>query len=788
MGSTTPAEPTVKEALSTAAGLAIVRELLAGGAYSRTGLAHEVCDRLELRDRRGNRRVGSCLRALRDLEQAGEFELPARVLDINKSWKPRRPCSAVADPQDVPGVVDQVRGLQVELVDPKDCAGMRTWNELMIREHPWGEGRLVGRQLRYLVRSEHGVLGAVGFAASALKLEARERWIGWTANERRSHLDRILNLSRLLVRPSVHCRNLASWVLANCTRRLAQDFGQRYGFEPWLLETFVDEEQHGGTCFRAANWERIGQTKGRGRNDREGLGGRSAKAIYMYPLVEDFRERMGVPADRGAYLRPLPVEHGLSGDDWVKQEFGSVELGDKRLRDRLMKIVADRSRRPDASYLEACDGERAAIKGFYGFVDSSRDEVNPEAILAGHRERTIGRMMSHAFVIVAQDTTDLSFSSRPRTTGLGQVGTNQTGAKSFGLQLHTCLAMTEDGIPLGVLKSVAFAPQDKAENPTSAAGPIEEKESFKWVAGYRDCVEICKRIPETRILSIMDREADFFELFADAASTRHRVGLLVRAKWNRKLVGSERKLFETLRESNVKATVEVAIPRQRWKKAKSGKPEQQGAPSRAANLTLAFEKITIPPTRTDLKTKGGVELYAVYAREEQPPEGAAAIEWMLLTTETIETIDDAVRMLELYGRRWRIEEWHRVLKSGCKVLEHQHETAERLQRVIAIDAVLAWRIQLMTLLGRQAPDLPAEVFFDEWEVKVLTILAKQYTRDRSDEPLKLAEAVQTVARLGGYMARPSDPPPGSKVLWKGTIRLDGMVDGFRLSESMHSGP
>jgi hypothetical protein len=684
--------------------------------------------------------------------------------------------------------VGDIDGLRIELVDPQDDTAMRTWNELIIREHPWGAGRLVGRQLRYLIRSDHGLLGAVGFASSALELSARERWIGWSSTERRVHLDRVLNLSRLLIRPSVHCKNLASWTVGACTRRIADDFERRYGFEPWLLETFVDEEQHEGTCFRASNWERIGLTKGRGRNDRAGRAERSKKAVYMYPLVDDFRDRMGVAPDRGAYLRPLPVEHGLADDEWIEQEFGDVELGDKRLRDRLKKIVSDCARRPDASYATASDGDKAAIKGFYAFVDNTRDEVNPEAILAAHRERTIGRMMAQSFVLVAQDTTDLNFSSRPQTKGLGQVGKNQTGAKSHGLQLHTSLAMTEDGIPLGVLKSVAYAPVDRGAKPLPPGAPIEDKESFKWIEHHRGCIEICKRIPETRILSIMDREADIFELFADAAPTRHRAGLLVRAKWNRKLVDSERKLFEEMRESDSKATVEVPIPRQRWKKAKSGKSGQDGMPSREARLTLAFQPVTIPPTRPGLGPKAGVKLHAIYAREEQPPEGAAAIEWMLLTTEDVETVDDALRMLECYGRRWRIEEWHRVLKSACRALDHQHETAERLARVIAIDAVLAWRIQLMTLLGRKAPDLPAEVFFDEWEVKVLEILAKKYDPERSDAPLEVGEAIETVARLGGYLARRSDPPPGTKALVLGLVRFEGIVEGYRLGIAMNGGP
>ena len=778
---------TIKEALSEPGWLRVVREeLLADGVCSRTRLASELCERFGFRDARGELRVGSCLKALRDLEQEGEFELPGRMLDINAGWKPRRLPAPVPEPQAVPESVDEVRGLRIELVDPADATGMRTWNELILGEHPWGARRLVGRQLRYLAVSKHGVLGAVGFAASALSLSAREQWIGWDERQRRIHQDRVVGLSRLLIRPSVHCRNLASWVVGACVRRLGEDFAQRYGYEPWLLETFVERERHDGTCFQAANWQRIGQTKGRGRNDREGRCAESIKEIFVYPLVADFRERMGVAPERGSYLRPLAVEQGLAEGEWIEQEFGTVELGDKRLRDRLMTIIGDRSRRPNTSYLEACGGDRGAAKGFYAFVDNSRETVSPEAMLSAHRERTIGRMMSHDLVLVVQDTTDLNYSSRPHTEGLGLIGTNQTGAKSLGLKLHTSLALSEEGLPLGVVKSVAYAPEEKEEDASSVHRPIEEKKSFRWIEGYRDCVAIAKDTPNTRILAVMDREADLFELFAEAAPTRHRVGLLVRAKYNRRLQDGERKLFDELRANTNAAQVEVVIPRQRWKKAKRGKPGQEGIPTRSAVLTLAFQEVLIPPTRKELQSKSPVRLWAVYAREEQPPPGAAAIEWLLLTTEEVETITEAVRMLDLYSRRWRIEEWHRVLKSGCKVQEHQHVSAERLKRVIAMDAVLAWRIQLMTLLGREVPDLPCAVFFDEWEVTVLEAVEEQRTKNRLEQPLSLADAITAVARLGGYLARPSDPPPGSTVFWRGFIRLDGMVVGYRLG--MPRGP
>jgi len=149
--------------------------------------------------------------------------------------------------------------------------------------------------------------------------------------------------------------------------------------------------------------------------------------------------------------------------------------------------------------------------------------------------------------------------------------------------------------------------------------------------------------------------------------------------------------------------------------------------------------------------------------------------------------EDAARIVDLYTRRWRIEEWHHVLKSGCKVQEHQNETAERLKRVIAIDAVLAWRIQLMTLLGREVPDLTCTVFFDEWEVNVLEALEQDKGKRGMKPPFSLGDAIILVARQGGYLARPSDPPPGPQCIWRGILPLDNLATGYRLA-AIRAGP
>ena len=166
-------------------------------------------------------------------------------------------------PTEVPARADRVRGLALVEVTGDDQR--RVWNELMQREHPRGAARHVGAQLRYLLVSDHGVLGALGFAASALTLAARDAFIGWDADLRGRQLHRVVALSRFLIRPSVRCRNLASKALGLCLRRLPDDFQRRYGYRPLLVETFVEKDRHAGTSLAAANWLRVGETAGRGR-------------------------------------------------------------------------------------------------------------------------------------------------------------------------------------------------------------------------------------------------------------------------------------------------------------------------------------------------------------------------------------------------------------------------------------------------------------------------------------------------------------------------------------------
>ena len=741
----------------------------------RTELADRLCGEMGFVDPRGRRQLSGCLKALRVLEKRGHFVLPMPRTKPGRA-RPRRLESAVPIPRDVPATAGQVRGLKLVLVETEEQ--VRVWNTMLQDEHPRGAGPLVGRQLRYLIDSEHGWLGGIGFASAALHLEARDRWIGWDPETRQAHLDRVVGMSRFLIRPSVRCKNLASRVLSKVTARMEQDFKARYGYEPWLIETFVDKSLR-GSCYQAANWIQIGSSSGRGRQDRKRARAVAVKQLYVWVLADDFRARLPQPTRRGP--EPLPWDSGLEPETWADREFGGAPLGDQRRTKRLIRSAAAMAESPMASFPGSVRGDKHVIKGHYRFIDQPDDSaVTMENILLPHREQTIRRMMAHPTVLCIQDGTDLDYNGVTNGIGLGVIGTNQTGTQSSGLHLHSTFAVTDQGLPLGVLNAQCGAPKTIPADETrkSSEIPIEEKKTHSWLVGMRDCETVAADMPDTHIVQVMDREADFFELFEEWRLGPKRTDLLVRAKVNR-ATADELPLFDMLRAAEPRGDkFELVIDRQSARPKKSKQKARPARTGRTALMTLHYEHVELPPPRAH-KEKKPLSLWAVHLVEEAPPAGAKAVEWFLLSTMEVTTAEQAKTLLDFYCFRWRIEDWHRVLKSGCGIEELRNETAERLKRAIAIYMVIAWRIMLMTLLGREVPDLPAEVLFTDLELEVLHAYAR--TRRDVKPPTCLGHAVLLVARLGGHQARKSDPPPGHEVLWTGYSGLQLMCTGYLLS-------
>ncbi len=387
----------IQRQLSQPAGLNRIGAILAEGKdLNRTALAKQVCSDYGFRDARGHLQIASCLAALRTPEHSERVRLPARQTPGGSCVRSRE-TTPVTAAREVPSTVDQVLGLSLILVTTTEQKEL--WYGLMAREHPQGARPMVGPQLRYLIGSEHGWLGGIGIGASALQLAARDRWINWDAETRRGQLHRIVGLSRFLIRPDIHCRNLASQVLGQLWRRSGTDFDTRYGYRPWLVETFVSPP-YDGTSLRAANWRYWGETAGRGRQDRCRQATAGRKAIYIYELENDWRNRLGVTPATPPAIEPLGPADDLEGPTWAAAEFAEAPLGDARLGQRLVKIAGIQAEKPMASFPAAAQGDRAQIKEYYRFLDQpDNSAVTSKAILQPHRARTLRRMQAESVVL-----------------------------------------------------------------------------------------------------------------------------------------------------------------------------------------------------------------------------------------------------------------------------------------------------------------------------------------------------------------------------------------------------
>ena len=479
----------------------------------------------------------------------------------------------------------------------------------------------------------------------------------------------------------------------------------------------------------------------------------------------------------------LEIAEGLDGDQWAQNEFGGANLGNKRLNERLVDSARIKAKNPMQAFCGAAKGDWPMVKGFYRMIDRPDDDpgVTMEGIIAPHRERTLQRMAAQQTVLCIQDGTDLDYKRLSKCKGLGVIGTNQTNAQSRGLHLHSTMVVSSDGVPLGILGAKCEAPEvKKKEDKPSSNRPIEEKKTFCWLESLRDSNALAEELSSTHQVCVTDREADFFEMFSEP---RHpQVDLLVRAKHNR-CINGELKLFDTLRQSPVRSTLTIQIPRQ------SERPKlykQKARPYRAkrtAKVVLRYQQIELPPP-AHLKNKASVKFWVVHIREEIPPTNEIPLEWFILTTINVTSNQIAEQCIRWYRLRWRIEDWHRVLKGGCGTEKLQHKTAERLKRSIAINMVIAWRIMLMTLLGRECPELPAELLFSDIEIEVLNA---QAIKKKTEPPIKLGDAVQIVAALAGYLGRNNDPPPGHQIMWKGFAYLQILCEGYLLANWNNSG-
>ena len=719
---------------------------------SRYRLAKEVCERLAWRDAQGRLKEMACRKRLIALERRGKIALPAARREPPR----RRPDHAPAPLwPEVSGVLGDLGVITLQPVDgATEASGI--WHAMMAAHHPLGAGPLCGAQLRYLIISQrHGAVGGLAVSAAAWRVGARDQWLGWDDATRRAQLAGVVCNSRFLILPTVRVKHLGSHVLGQLVRRIAGDWQQRYGTAPWLMETYVDATRS-GTVYRAANWIEVGMTTGRGRQDRAGTGGLPEKRVFLYPLSRPTLKRL---CRRRA--PPLP--------GWVHREFAGAKLGDRRLQVRLLALADAFFAKPQANIPQAC-GAPAAAKAAYRFFD--HDRVTMDALLEPHHQATIDRMRRESVVLVAQDTSSLSYTLRAQMEGIGPISSRVNGPQ--GLMVHSALAFAPDGLPLGLLDIECWA-RDRREfgkKKQRHSKPIEAKESFKWIRALTPIGSAAGHCPSTRVVTLADRESDIFEYLLEARSRG--LDVVVRAKENRALDAEVQRLWPHMHLRPKAGTIELQVPR------------HGRQPARTAEMSVHFGEVTLAPPQ-DKPRLAPIRMWAVFTREELPPkEVKEPLEWMLLTTVPVTGLVDALERVQWYARRWGIEVFHRILKSGCQIEDRQLGTADRLEACLAIDAVVAWRIHYLTWLGRATPDLPCTVAFeaDQWKA----VIVFKTRKPPPEQPPSLRQMIRSIAQLGGFLARKSDGEPGTQTLWRGLQRMDDITAAFRSFRTAYAMP
>jgi hypothetical protein len=471
---------------------------------------------------------------------------------------------------------------------------------------------------------------------------------------------------------------------------------------------------------------------------------------------------------------------------WAESEFGLVNFGDKRLSKRLLKIADSFANSPERSINQACEDWHQS-KAAYRFFQN--DAVSERKILDNHIIKTVERAKEYPTILAIQDTSYISYKNHKKTEGLGiiaaRVRSKTTNFQTHGLVMHTTFAVTTEGLPIGLLDQKINArpfldEEVKALKKRShnIALPIEEKESIRWIESLENSTNH-PELKNVRVVTVCDREADIYDLFEVASMKQS--PFVIRARQDRTVnkksiysKNSGEKLWNLVSRSPCQGEIQVTIP------ARDNKPK------RTAILEVRFNHFLMNPPRNNVKHKTrklpDLKLNAVYVTEKCPPLEAEPMNWMLLTNIDVNNFEEAIEKIQWYCLRWRIEIFHKILKSGFKVEECRLGTAERLIRFLAIMSVIAWRIFFITLVARANPNLSCISLLanEEWKILYTKI---HHTKDYPDIPPTIRDAVRWIAQLGGFLARKSDGEPGPITLWRGWKRLVELVDGWNLAIS-----
>lgn len=430
-----------------------------------------------------------------------------------------------------------------------------------------------------------------------------------------------------------------------------------------------------------------------------------------------------------------------------QEDFVDINFTDQRLKSRFFKIIDAFAASPGKSTW-AATGSRSSAKAAYRFFSNS--EISKDELLDSISRATVEKIKcaDAEWILAVQDTTAVGFGDRKAIQGMGYY----CSTKQRGMLVHSCIAVTDQGIPLGIIyqeTNTREKPKDDSQTKEQKRSrPIEEKENFRWLDSM--CETLLRMPADIPILTVCDREGDFYEFFSEAADLK--ANFLIRIVQNR-MVDDGKKIFHELRSSPVAGSMVARMSRN----------PKEHIPSRNIKMDYHCKKVTIyrPQRRKEKHLREKLELTAIYVHES----GKKGTEWFLLTTVTVKSEKEIEKLVQCYAHRWKIERFHFILKSGCKIEKNQAREYGRLSFLTLLYSVIAMQILNLTYLGKICPEISSGIVFAEEEWKVLCCCARK--SKEIPEAYSLKEAIYDLGVLGGTKGAPSDGMPGVRSIWQG---------------------
>jgi len=452
-----------------------------------------------------------------------------------------------------------------------------------------------------------------------------------------------------------------------------------------------------------------------------------------------------------------------SAQDWAREQFASATFCDARLQPRAMRVAAALAAKPHDSIPRACDSWGAA-KGVYRFIENER--VDFESIHKPVAQATARVCAGRETILAIQDTTSLSFPAARHTEGLGPV-TNNTDVR--GMHLHSVLAARTDGVALGLLHQHAWCrdAREHGKRATAKSRSIEDKESFKWLRGVRAARAALGEIDEGErpsVIHVGDAESAIHDVFVDIVDAGE--GLVIRS-------GKDRRARNA--KGEVGSAHELVGQGPRLGVAKIDVVRKRARPARRARVEMRATPLTLMPHHRCEPDGAALVLTLVEVRETDAPQGCKPLHWLVWTTEPVRNKTQALDVIDIYRKRWKIEEVHLALKSGCRIEDVRFHTAERIAKAIALYSPVAVRIVQLRDLARAEPEAPCTQALSENEWRALWTFIHKSPPAKRARPPTLRQAVLWIGRLGGHLGRKGDGMPGVRTLWRGWRDLDRLL-------------